>query len=252
MLLALDMGNTNIKIGVFKGDKLLMESRLATNYNKTEDQYAIQLLDILRLYGVDNKGFEGAVMSSVVPPLTNTISRAIEKVTGVTPMIVGPGIKTGIDIRIDNPAQLALTCWSARSRRLRNTGSLHNMGPRHSDHRIGGGRREALPRQRDYGGVGVSIRRWSARVPAAGNQPQPAVCCGNQHNRVHAVRGGIRTASMIDGMSDRITEELGCEAAVVYHRRAGAGIASCCRRKVIYDDNLLLNGLRIVYNKNKK
>ena len=89
MLLALDMGNTNIKIGVFKGDKLLMESRLATNYNKMEDQYAIQLRDILQLYGVDNKGVEGAVMSSVVPPLTNTISRAIEKITGVTPMIVG-------------------------------------------------------------------------------------------------------------------------------------------------------------------
>ncbi|HBT65125.1 MAG TPA: pantothenate kinase, partial [Ruminococcaceae bacterium] len=106
MLLTLDMGNTNIKIGVFKDDKLLLDSRIATDRFKMEDQYAVELLDILKLYGVDTKGFEGAIISSVVPPLTSVIRRAVEKITGVTSLVVGPGTKTGINIRIDNPAQL--------------------------------------------------------------------------------------------------------------------------------------------------
>ena len=106
MLLALDMGNTNIKIGVFNGNNLVLESRIATDRSKMEDQYAVELLDILHLYKLDISKFKGAVISSVVPPLNSVIRRAVQKVTGITPMVVGPGTKTGIDIRIDNPAQL--------------------------------------------------------------------------------------------------------------------------------------------------
>lgn len=255
MLLALDMGNTNIKIGVFKGDKLLMESRLATNYNKTEDQYAIQLLDILRLYGVDNKGFEGAVMSSVVPPLTNTISRAIEKVTGVTPMIVSPGIKTGIDIRIDNPAQLgadllvgavAAVAQYGAPCIIWDLGTATTVSVVDDERHFRGGAIMA--------GVGVSIEALVSRASQLPKISLEALRYVVGTNTIASMQSGAvyGTASMIDGMSDRITEELGCEAAVVITGGLGREIASCCRRKVIYDDNLLLNGLRIVYNKNKK
>ena len=106
MLLALDMGNTNITIGVFEGERLLLESRLATDYTKMEDQYAIELLDILRLYHVDAAQIDGAIISSVVPPLDRIMRHAVKKVTGQTPLMVGPGVKTGLNIRIDNPAQL--------------------------------------------------------------------------------------------------------------------------------------------------
>ena len=106
MLLALDMGNTNITIGVFEGKKLLFESRVATDRAKMEDQYAVELRDIFSLYQVDAHCFEGAILGSVVPPLDNAIRRAVKKVSGVDPLVVGPGTKTGIDIRIDNPAQL--------------------------------------------------------------------------------------------------------------------------------------------------
>ena len=106
MLLTLDMGNTNITIGVFDGDRLVLESRVATDPIKMEDQYAVELLDILRLYGVNAGDIDGSIISSVVPPLDHAIRRAVKKVTGAAPLIVGPGTRTGINIRIDNPAQL--------------------------------------------------------------------------------------------------------------------------------------------------
>ena len=106
MLLALDMGNTNITIGVFEGTRLMLESRVATDRTKMEDQYAIDLMDILRLYGINTHDFEGAIISSVVPPLEHAIRGAVKKVTGVTTLMVWPGTNTGVNIRIDNPAKL--------------------------------------------------------------------------------------------------------------------------------------------------
>ena len=100
MLLTLDMGNTNITIGVFDGDRLVLESRVATDPIKMEDQYAVELLDILRLYGVNAGDIDGSIISSVVPPLDHAIRRAVKKVTGAAPLIVGPGTRTGINIRI--------------------------------------------------------------------------------------------------------------------------------------------------------
>lgn len=121
MLLTLDMGNTNITIGVFDGDRLVLESRVATDPIKMEDQYAVELLDILRLYGVNAGDIDGSIISSVVPPLDHAIRRAVKKVTGAAPLIVGPGTRTGINIRIDNPHSWAQICSSARSRRSPNT-----------------------------------------------------------------------------------------------------------------------------------
>ena len=88
MLLALDMGNTNITIGVFEGSRLLLESRVATDDTKMEDQYAVELMDILRLYHVDAANVDGAIISSVVPQLDRTLRHAVKKVTGQTPLMV--------------------------------------------------------------------------------------------------------------------------------------------------------------------
>jgi type III pantothenate kinase len=255
VLLALDMGNTNIKIGVFKDDKILMESRLATDYSKMEDQYAVELLDILHLYDLDNKGFEGSIISSVVPPLTNTISRAVQKVTGVTPMIVGPGIKTGIDIRIDNPAQLgsdllvgavAAVAQYGAPCIIWDLGTASTVSVVDSNGYFKGGAIMA--------GVGVSIESLVSR---ASQLPRisleaPRFVVGS--NTVESMQSGAvyGTASMIDGMCDRIEAELNCKATVVITGGMGREIAPCCRRKVIYDDNLLLTGLHIIYEKNKK
>ena len=106
MLLTIDIGNTNITLGAYQGETLQFESRMETNRFRMEDQYAIELRDIIDLYGFSPARFEGAIICSVVPALTSVIARAVEKLVGKTPLLVGPGLKTGLNIRIDNPAQL--------------------------------------------------------------------------------------------------------------------------------------------------
>lgn len=140
MLLALDMGNTNITIGVFEGTRLMLESRVATDRTKMEDQYAIDLMDILRLYGINTHDFEGAIISSVVPPLEHAIRGAVKKVTGVTPLMVGPGTKTGVNIPHRQPRPAGTRPaggGGGGGGALRR--ALRHLGPGHRHHRVGGG-----------------------------------------------------------------------------------------------------------------
>ena len=106
MILALDMGNTNIVLGGIDENKIHFVSRVVTDRKKTEDEYAVIFSSILNMYSIDRKEITGAIISSVVPPLVNIIKEAVEKMIGITPLIVGPGVKTGLNIKIDNPAQL--------------------------------------------------------------------------------------------------------------------------------------------------
>ena len=106
MLLTMDVGNTNITFGVFEGDNLSLVSRLATERNRTEDQYALEFIDIFRMYALTAAELDGAIISSVVPEITNSIKNAMVKIAGVTPLVLAPGIKTGLNILIDDPAEL--------------------------------------------------------------------------------------------------------------------------------------------------
>ena len=98
MVLAVDMGNTNITIGLFNEDALVFESRIATDKQKMSDQYAIELRNVLNLYSISPQSIEGAIISSVVPSLDQAICLAIEKICKIKPLVVGPGLKTGINI----------------------------------------------------------------------------------------------------------------------------------------------------------
>ena len=106
MIFAIDMGNTNIVLGCIEGEKIIFEERLSTDINKTSLEYAIVFKNLFELYNIDNKAFRGAIISSVVPPLTDVIAEAVKKATGKKAMIVGPGVKSGLNIKIDDPAQL--------------------------------------------------------------------------------------------------------------------------------------------------
>ena len=106
MILAIDIGNTNIVLGCMEHDRILVEARMATDLLKTSDQYCVELKNLLNLYEIDPKSVEGVIISSVVPPVLNSCKTAVRKLTGKTPMIVGPGIKTGLNIQMENPAQI--------------------------------------------------------------------------------------------------------------------------------------------------
>ena len=255
MLLAMDMGNTNITIGVFDGKKLMFESRVATDRTKMEDQYAVEFLDILRLYNVDARDFEGAVISSVVPPMESAIRRAVKKITGKSPMMVGPGTKTGVNIRIDNPAQLgpdllvgavaAVAKYGAPCI-IWDLGTATTVSVVDKEARFLGG--AIMP------GVGSSLdslishtsllQRISIEAPEHVIGPNTIACM--QSGSVYG------TAAMLEGMCDRIEEELGYPASIIATGGLGRVIVPHCRRQIFYDDDLLLEGLRIIYEKNKK
>ena len=106
MLLAIDIGNTNIVIGGIDGGKTAFEARIATDRIKTSDQYGAEIKSMLGLFDVRPQDIDDCIISSVVPPVFNSVRTGIIKVTGRQPMVVGPGLKTGLNIQMDNPSQV--------------------------------------------------------------------------------------------------------------------------------------------------
>ena len=189
-----------------------MESRLATDHNKMEDSYAIDLCSILALHGVDVHAIDGAVLSSVVPPLDHRLRGAVRRITGVSPLQVAPGIKSGINIRIDDPAQLGADLLV---------------------------------------GAVAALSTKTSLLPRIRLEP-PAHAIGR--NTVECMQSGavFGTAALIDGMSDRFEAEMGSEATVIATGGLGREIAPCCRHRVVYDEHLLMQGLRILFEKNRQ
>lgn len=254
MLLALDMGNTNITIGVFEGDRLLLESRVATDYTKMEDQYAVELLDILRLYQVDANKIDGAIISSVVPPLDRILRHAVKKVTGHAPLMIGPGIKTGLNIRIDNPAQLGSDLLVGAIAAIDQYGApciIWDLGTATTV--------SVVDEKGDFRGGAImagvatsfdSLTNRTSLLPRIRLEAPPHVIGTNSNDSMQA--GAVfGSAAMIDGMCDRILEELGCPATIVATGGLGREIIPHCRHQIVYDDKLLMEGLRLIYNKNK-
>ncbi len=254
MLLALDMGNTNITIGVFRETELLLESRLATDHTKMEDQYAIELMDILRLYGVDARDIHGAIISSVVPPMDRTIRHAVKKITGVTPLMVGPGIKTGLNIRIDNPAQLGSDLLVGAVAAIAEYGApciIWDLGTattvsvvdRNGDFRGGA----IMP------GVATSFDSLTSRTSLLPRirLEAPVHAIGTNSNDSMQSGAVFGSAAMLDGMCDRILDELGYDAPIIATGGLGREIVPHCRHNIRYDDNLLMEGLRIIFEKNQ-
>ncbi len=254
MILAIDIGNTNITIGCYDGEKLQFVSRMASDKSRMEDQYAIELRDILDIYGVKAQKIEGSIISSVVPPLTTYIGRAVKKITGTTPLLVGPGIKTGLNIRIDNPATLGADfvagCVAALERYpcpciVIDMGTATTIAVLDQHRSMIGGCIMA--------GVRISLEALCARtaqLPQIGLEAPPKVIGANTIDCMNA--GAVfGTASMIDGMCDRIEQELGAPCTVVATGGLARDIVGHCRRPVELSETLLLDGLRMLFEKNQ-
>lgn len=255
MLLALDIGNTNITIGVFDGDKLNLRARMATDTTKTGDQYAIELMNLFGLYHIELKDFTGAILSSVVPQIERPIRAAVQTLTGLTPLMVGPGIKTGINIAIDNPAQLGADLLVGA------VAGVHACGAPCIVWDLGTATTVAVVDQNGsiIGGAIMAGLRTSidSLINNASLLPRfrleaPAHTIGK--NTIECLQSGaiFGTATMIDGMCERIEAELGYPAPTVVTGGLSREVAQHCKREVRYDDDLLLNGLRLIYEKNKK
>ena len=253
MILAIDVGNSNIVLGCIEGDKILFEARLASDQLKTSDQYCVELKNMLTLFGVDPAQLDGAIVSSVVPQIKNSIKTAVHKLIGKPCMVVGPGLKTGLNIRIDNPAQAGSDLVVAAVAAIREYGApltVIDLGTAttitvidRNGSFIGGA---IVP------GMKISMSALTSRtaqLPGVSLEaPEKAI----GKNTVDCMQSGIMfgTAAMLDGMIERMEQELGCKTTVVATGGLARYVAPLCRREMIIDKDLLLKGLNLIYRLN--
>ena len=255
MILTIDIGNSNIVLGGVRGEEIVFEARLRTEASKTSDQYCVDLKILLDVYKVCPEDIEGAIISSVVPQVLNSFQTAVKKLTGKQSLVVGPGIKTGLDIRLENPGQTGADLVVADVAALREhkppliiidmgTATTISVLDKTGAH-IGGC---IIP------GVRISMDALTdktALLPGLQlDQPKRAI----GRNTIDAMRSGIMmgTACMLDGMVERMEQELGCKTTVIATGGIAKFIIPLCKTPIIYDKDLLIKGLAALYRDNKK
>lgn len=255
MILAVDIGNSNIVIGAIAGEEILFEARLRTDPTKTSDEYCIDVKSILDVYGVNAASVEGAIIASVVPQVLNSIKTAIKKLTGKNALVVGPGLKTGLNIKIENPAQtgadLVVGCVAAL-REHKPPMIVIDMGT--ATTMIVLDEKGALIGGSISPGVKISMDALTDRTALLPglqlDQPKRAI----GRNTIDCMRSGIMlgNACMLDGMVERMEEELGQKATVVITGGIARFVIPMCKTPMIYDKDLLLKGLAALYRDNTK
>ena len=255
MILTIDIGNSNIVLGGVRDEEIVFEARLQTEVTKTSDQYCVDLKILLDVYGINAKEIEGSIISSVVPQVLNSFQTAVLKLTGKTSLVVGPGLKTGLDIRLENPGQTGADLVVADVAALKEhkpplividmgTATTMSVLDQNGAH-IGGC---IIP------GVKISLDALTDRTALLPglqlDQPKRAI----GRNTIDAMRSGIMmgTASMLDGMVERMEQELGYKTTVVITGGIAKFIAPLCRTPMIYDKDLLIKGLAALYRDNKR
>lgn len=252
MILAVDVGNTNIVLGVFDNDDIKLSGRLSTNSYETDEEYAMKIQSFLSLH--NSLDIDGAIISSVVPALVPTLKKAIKLITGIDAMVVGPGIKTGLSIEIDDPAtlgaDLVVGAVAAKEKYPQptiifdlgtaTTGTVLNSKGSCIGGMIAAGVRSSID----------ALSSGTAQLPQIHIAPPKKVIATNT---IDCMKSGavIGTAVMLDGFVDRFEKELGEKATVVVTGGLGKSITKNCTHEMIIDENLLLDGLRIIYNKNQ-
>lgn len=254
MLLALDMGNTNITVGVFDGKRLVFESRLATDQAKMADQYAMDLYTLFHLYHIDVAEIDGAIISSVVPPLDHAMRQAVKRVTGKAPLQVGPGTKTGINIKLDNPAQLGadlLVGAVAAAAKYNTPCIIWDLGTATTVSAID--ETGAFLGGAIMAGLSTAMNSLSGQTSLLPRIRLEAPAHAVGRNTIECMQSGavFGTAAMIDGMTDRFEAELQKPATVIATGGLSREVVPHCRHQVQYDEHLLLEGLRIIYEKNR-
>ena len=255
MILTIDIGNSNIVLGGIKDKDIVFEARLRTEATKTSDQYCVDLKILMEVYGVNSKEIEGTIIASVVPQVLNSMRTAIQKLTGKVPLVVGPGLKTGLNILLENPGQTGADLVVADVAALREhkppliiiemgTATTMSVLDKNGAH-IGGC---IIP------GVKISMDALTDRTALLPglqlDQPKKAI----GRNTIDAMRSGIMmgTACMLDGMVERMEAELGSKTTVIVTGGIAKFIVPMCKTPMIYDKDLIIKGLAALYRDNKR
>jgi len=253
MILTVDVGNTNIVLGCVEDGKVLSTSRMATNRLDLAADYALKIRQACELDGVDYTKFEGAIMSSVVPQVNMPIKNAIKKLMGLDCLVVGAGLKTGMNVKIDDPGTLGadlITGAVGAAAKFKPPIIVIDMGTATSV--------IAVDKDRAFrGGAIIPGVKLSYRALSAGASLLPEIsiespkkCIGT--NTVDCMVSGAvyGAAAMLDGMVQRMEEELNEPVTAVATGGIARHIVPYCKRKIEYEPDLILLGLEIIYKKN--
>ena len=255
MILTIDVGNSNIVIGGVEEDSIVFEARLRTDATKTSDEYCIELKSLLDIYGIQAQTIEGSIIGSVVPQVLNSFQTAIKKLTGKQSLVVGPGLKTGLNILLENPSQtgadLVVGCVAALREHkppmiVVDMGTATTMVVLDESGALVGGC--ICP------GVKISMDALTGRTALLPglqlDQPKRAI----GKNTIECMRSGIMmgAACMVDGMIARMEAELGSPVTVVATGGIAKFVLPMCQREIIYDKDLLVKGLAALYRDNKR
>ena len=256
MLLAIDIGNSNVVIGCLNdNNETIKLFRMVTDLKKTEDEYAAGIKSILDYSQLSCDGFEGAIICSVVPPLTEIFRIAVETIIGCRALVVGTGIKTGLNVMIENPGSLGSDIVAASVAAMADFPlpvMVFDMGTattitvvEEGNKFIGGA---IVP------GVALSMNALSAGTSLLQKVPieAPKKCISSTTTECMQSGAVYGNAAMLDGMIDRFEAELGRKCSLVATGGIAAKIVPHCHHEIVYDENLLLRGLGIIYRKNRK
>ena len=255
MLLLTDIGNTNIVFGGMEDGTIRFQARIATDRAKSSDQYAMTFLKLMKVYGVDPSRICDCIISSVVPPVLNAVGTGLAKILNLRPMVVGPGLKTGLKIQVENPAQVGSDRIVAAVGALLDHEApliLLDMGTATTLEVVGRGSTYLggciLPGVRTALD-GVVSR--SAQLPGISLETPKKVIGTNTED---CLRSGVLygAAAMIDGLVDRIERELGEPATVLATGGISPLVVPLCHREIILEEDLLLRGLAEIYSRNRK
>lgn len=256
MLLAIDIGNSNMSVGLFDAENdLKFLASINTDSGKTADQISIDLMNVFSIYGYSLCDVTGAIFSSVVPPMNFMMTKALTRLLGKAPMMVGPGVKTGLNIRMEVHNQLGADLVANAVAALEKYPApiiMIDMGTATTISYISAQR--CYEGGLMFPGVRLSLDALSdhtAQLPDISLQ-YPKNLIGK--NTEDCMRNGIvfGTAGMLDGIIDRIREMLQDEPVSIVATGPNAPvIARYCRNQVTYDKYLMMEGLRIIYEKNK-
>lgn len=255
MLLCIDIGNTNIVLGCYGSGGWRFLSRISTDRTRMGDQYAVEIKDILALYETDPKRLTGAIMSSVVPQLTASISKAVKTISGLVPEVISAAAAPGLTIATDNAAELGsdfVAAAIAAKEKYPLPLVIIDMGTATTLSAVSPAGEllgtAILP------GLKVStdalVQNTSLLRGISFEAPPRAIGT----NTAAAMQSGVifGAAGMLDGLIERFWAEMGARGTAV----ATGGLASVviphCKNKILQDDMLLMDGLRILYQHNHK
>lgn len=255
MILTLSAENTSLVLGVFRGEELLFTSRMATDRRKTGDEYAIAFHSILELHGLTPRDIGGGIISSVVPALINELKAALRLILGREPLVVGPGVKTGLNILMDNPGALGSDLVvNAVAATAEYPVPLIVIDLDTATTLCAVNEKKSLVGTVIAPGAALAA---GALADACDQLPRisleaPRSVIGK--NTVESMKSGavIGTAAMLEGMVERMEAQLGMACTVIATGSLAGVIAPHCRRRLLVDERLLLKGLCQIYQRNTR